>query len=153
VKVLRANSRPQELFLASTADIVIFGGGAGGGKTYAILYDTLRYVEDPNYRAVIFRRTSPMLTSPGGLWDTASQIYTLPGIDGIPKQKDLTYVFPSGATVKFSHMEHVSDMLAWKLKFDINFAEGAATGTAANGLAEIILAISLFVESTNHHAL
>jgi len=32
MKVLRANSVPQELFLASTADIVIFGGGAGGGK-------------------------------------------------------------------------------------------------------------------------
>ena len=83
-------------------------------NTYAVLFDTLRYVDDPNYRAVIFRRTSPMLTSPGGLWDTAGKVYTLPGIDGVAKQKDLMYTFPSGATVKFSHMEHVSDMLGWQ---------------------------------------
>lgn len=114
MKVLKPNSKPQTDFLGSTADIVVYGGSAGSGKTYAILFDTLRYVDDPGYRAVIFRRTSPMLTNPGGLWDTASQVYTLPGIDGIPRQKDLSYTFPSGAVVKFSHMEHVSDMLGWQ---------------------------------------
>lgn len=32
---IRPNAGPQTRFLASTADIVVYGGGAGGGKLMA----------------------------------------------------------------------------------------------------------------------
>ncbi len=35
--VFRPQEGPQEAFLSSPADIVIYGGAAGGGKSYALL--------------------------------------------------------------------------------------------------------------------
>ena len=43
-KVIRPQKGPQEKFLATSADIAIYGGAAGGGKTYAILMEPLRYI-------------------------------------------------------------------------------------------------------------
>ncbi len=37
---------PQEMFLATSADICIYGGAAGGGKTFGLLLDPLRYIND-----------------------------------------------------------------------------------------------------------
>ena len=37
---------PQESFLSSSADIVIYGGAAGGGKTYGLLLEGLRLLHD-----------------------------------------------------------------------------------------------------------
>lgn len=35
--ILKPQKGPQEQFLATKADIAIYGGAAGGGKTYALL--------------------------------------------------------------------------------------------------------------------
>lgn len=35
--ILRPQEGPQEKFLSTKADIAIYGGAAGGGKTYALL--------------------------------------------------------------------------------------------------------------------
>jgi predicted phage terminase large subunit-like protein len=77
------------------------------------MLDVLRYIDDPNFTAVIFRRESTQITAPGSLWQTARGIWALDGIDGTPREKDLTYSFPSGANVKFSHMELEKDKLNW----------------------------------------
>lgn len=52
--MIKPQPGPQERFLASSADIAIYGGAAGGGKTYAILMEPLRYKDVKGYRAVIF---------------------------------------------------------------------------------------------------
>ena len=54
--ILRPQKGPQEKFLSTTADIVIFGGAAGGGKTYALLLEFLRYKNIQGLNAVIFRK-------------------------------------------------------------------------------------------------
>ena len=41
--VLGPQAGPQTMFMASSADIVIYGGAAGGGKTYALLLEALRH--------------------------------------------------------------------------------------------------------------
>ena len=109
---IRPQPGPQEQFLSSSADVVIAGGAAGGGKTYAVLLEPLRHLDNRNAGTVIFRRTNPQITSEGALWDDSMDLYPLFG--GKPNRNTLTWIFPSGMTVKFSHMQHEKDRFSWK---------------------------------------
>jgi predicted phage terminase large subunit-like protein len=101
---IRPQPGPQEQFLASPADIVIYGGGAGGGKTYGLLLEPLRHVAKAKFGGVIFRRTTPQIRNEGGLWDESEEVYPLLG--ATPKQHSLEWLFPSGCKLQFSHMEY-----------------------------------------------
>jgi len=94
----------QEHFLSSTADIAIGGGAAGAGKTYAELLEPLRNIQNPNFGAIFFRRTSPQIKNIGGLWDESTNIYSL--FQAKSNITELSWGFPKGATIKFSHLEH-----------------------------------------------
>lgn len=94
----------QEQFLSTPADIAIGGAGAGVGKTYAELLETLRHKDVKRFNAIFFRRTTVQITNPGGLWDESMSLYPLFGAS--PQQQKLRWVFPSGAVVKFGHIEH-----------------------------------------------
>ena len=61
---LRPQQGPQEQFLSSPADIAIYGGSAGGGKTYALLLEPLRHMDNPGFGVVIFRRDSGQIITP-----------------------------------------------------------------------------------------
>lgn len=100
------------MFLACTADIAIYGGAAGGGKSYALLLDPIRHHENPEFNAVIFRRNSTQVRNPGGLWDQSMRIYGLFG--AIPTEGPLEWTFQSKMGVKFSHLEHESSVLNWQ---------------------------------------
>lgn len=102
----------QENWLASPADIVIAGGSAGCGKSFGLLAEPLRHIGNGDFGAVIFRRTSPQIFNEGALWDEASKIYPLLGAD--PKVGDSQFVFPSGATVSFKHLQHEHTVLDWQ---------------------------------------
>ncbi len=110
---IRPQPGPQERFLASTADIVIYGGSAGGGKTYGLLLEALRHVNNPQFGAVIFRRESTQITNEGGLWDTAMEIYPLLGAvpRGAPKP---TFMFPTGSRISFGHLNMEVSVLDWQ---------------------------------------
>ena len=52
----------QRRFHASEADEVLYGGAAGGGKSYAICWDAcMRCLRYPGTHAYLFRRTYPEL--------------------------------------------------------------------------------------------
>lgn len=110
--VIRPQPGPQEAFLSSPADIAIYGGAAGGGKTYGLLLEPLRHVGNGKFGGVIFRRTYPEVTSEGGLWDVALEVYSPLGADA--KVGNLTFVFPSGSTVSFAHLQHELDKLKYQ---------------------------------------
>lgn len=110
--ILRPQPGPQELFLSCPADICIYGGAAGGGKTFAMLLEPLRHIANPRFAAVFFRRVTPEIRNPGGLWDESQQVYPLVG--GVPREQALDWTFPSGASIKFAHLEHSSTVLDWK---------------------------------------
>lgn len=102
---------PQTEFLLSKADISIFGGAAGGGKSFGLLLEPLYHVTNAKFRAACFRRTVPQLRAPGGLWDKSHEIYPLTG--ATPREQSHEWIFPSGAVCKFSGLELESDVHSW----------------------------------------
>jgi predicted phage terminase large subunit-like protein len=103
---------PQQMFDETEADIAIYGGSAGGGKTWSLLREPIRHVHNPRFGAVIFRRTYPQIKKEGGMWDESLSMYGL--IGATPKESDLEWKFPSGARVTFGHMQHEKDKETWK---------------------------------------
>ena len=104
---------PQEQFLSTPADIAIYGGAAGGGKTYALLLEPLRHIGNPGFGAVIFRREAVQITNEGGLFDTSATIY--PKANATPKlSPQRSWQFPSGAAVTFSHLNNELDVNDWQ---------------------------------------
>lgn len=108
---IRPQAGPQESFLATPADIAIYGGAAGGGKTFALLLEPLRHVGLKDFGAVVFRRTSTQVRQEGGLWDESAKLY--PALGGKAREQRLDWRFPSGARVAFSHLEYERDRFNW----------------------------------------
>lgn len=110
---LRPQVGPQEAFLSSPADIAIYGGAAGGGKSFAILMEPLRHViGNAAFSAVFFRRTTVQIRNPGGLWDASMRVY--PYVGGTPVAQVLEWRFSGGGKIKFAHLEHESNVLDWQ---------------------------------------
>lgn len=109
---IRPQQGPQEAFLSSAADIAIYGGAAGGGKTFGLLMEPLRHINNSDYGMVIFRKTSVQVRNEGGLWDESLKIYPFQG--GRGSESILNWRFPSGMAVKFSHLEYDKNVLNWQ---------------------------------------
>lgn len=112
----------QWLFLSLHARQALYGGAAYGGKTFSILASALLYAHVPGYAAVLFRRTFPELSEPGGLVDLANQ--WLAGTDAnFVASPTPCWTFPVGrvplsasggvatphATLRFKHIQHDKD--------------------------------------------
>lgn len=108
--VFRAQEGRQRQFSQCTADIAIYGGAAGGGKSFALLLEASKWAHVPGYRAVLFRRLDTDLTIEGGLWDESSKIYPHLGGVGIQSPRKV-WRFPSGARVAFDHLAHEKNTL------------------------------------------
>lgn len=111
-KILRPQEGPQMEFFRNEADIVIYGGAAGGGKTYALLLEALWHYATPGFTAVIFRKNSNQVRNPGGLWDDSEKLYM--DFDGIPKKTTLEWSFEKGGMIKFGHLDLESDKYSWQ---------------------------------------
>ncbi|HEX5187715.1 MAG TPA: phage terminase large subunit [Nitrososphaeraceae archaeon] len=101
-------------FLSCNADIALYGGAAGGGKTYGLLLDPLRHaVKISRFNAAIFRREATDLKKPGGIWDESSRLYPLVGAKS--NNQELNWVFnKTKSRIKFSGMQHETDMKSWQ---------------------------------------
>lgn len=104
---------PQEAFLSSSADIVIYGGSAGGGKSFGLLIEPMRHVNVKGFNAVLFRRTTVDLRNRGGLWSESQEMYS--AAYGTPRESPLMeWRFRSGAVIQFAHLEHDKTVLSWQ---------------------------------------
>ena len=111
-EILRPQKGKQEMFLASSADIAIYGGAAGGGKTYASLLEPLRHIQNPLFAAEFFRRTTSDIRKTGGLWDESQKIYPLLG--AISRSTFLDWRFPVGSKIKLSGLQYDSTCQDYK---------------------------------------
>lgn len=105
--------QPKQIeFLSSPADIVIGGGAAGGGKSYALTVEPLRHIGVKGFDSVCFRRTYPEVVRPGGLWDEAVKLY--PSFGGIPIQNRNEFLFPAQARLAYGYLLNEMALMNWK---------------------------------------
>ena len=110
---ISAQRGPQTDFLRTAADICIYGGAAGGGKTVGLIMEPLRCVSRvPGFTAVFFRRTTPQITNPGGLWDESLNFY--PRFGGTPYLRALEWRWPRAGKIKFSHLQFDTTVFDWQ---------------------------------------
>ncbi|MBR1760247.1 MAG: phage terminase large subunit [Schwartzia sp.] len=129
--IIRPQEGRQEMFLRSSADICIYGGAAGGGKTFALLLEGLRHIDNKHFEAVIFRQSRPQILSAGGLYATSNEIYPHLGATSVITP-NVQWRFPSGAKITFAHMYYEKEKYGWQgsqiplLMFDelVHFSEG-----------------------------
>ncbi|MCM1245510.1 MAG: phage terminase large subunit [Roseburia sp.] len=112
--ILAPQKGPQEMFLATSADICIYGGAAGGGKTFGLLLEALRHKNNKNFSSVIFRKDYTQITTPGGLWESSRKIYSHVKGSYPLKTPKLHWTFSSGATVNFAHLGRDDDCEGWQ---------------------------------------
>lgn len=110
--IIGPNSEPQQAFLESDADITIYGGAAGGGKTYGMLLDPIQHLDVKGFKAVFFRRTNDETDKPGGLWDESLGLYSL--LKGRSNKNKLRWIFPARSRIDFDHIQYESTLQNWR---------------------------------------
>ena len=112
--ILAPQAGPQTMFMASNADIVIYGGAAGGGKTYALLLEALRHKDVQDFGAVIFRHHFNQIKAEGGLWDASKKVYTKVSGAVSRKSAPLRWEFGGKSKLSFAHIESDEDLGSWQ---------------------------------------
>jgi hypothetical protein len=109
--IFKPNTGPQTDFLAASETDVLYGGAAGGGKSYAMLVDPLRFAHRAAHRALILRRSMPELRE---LIDKSRELYpkAFPGCKY--KEVEKLWNFPSGAKIEFGFLERDADVYRYQ---------------------------------------
>ena len=109
--IFKANEGPQEDFLAAGETDVLYGGAAGGGKSYAMLIDPLRFAHRSAHRALIIRRSMPELRE---LIDKSRELYPKAFPGAKYKEVEKLWIFPSGAKMEFGFLERDADVYRYQ---------------------------------------
>ena len=109
--IFKANEGPQEDFLAAGDTDVLYGGAAGGGKSYAMLVDPLRFAHRAAHRGLILRRSMPELRE---LIDKSRELYPKAFPGAKYKEVEKLWNFPSGAKIEFGFLERDADVYRYQ---------------------------------------
>lgn len=111
ITVFKPEPGPQTAFLQASEIQILYGGAAGGGKSYALLADPMRFFGNKNFSGLLVRRTLEELRE---LKWKSRELYSgaFPGAKF--KEQTSSWVFPSGATLWMSYLERDEDALRYQ---------------------------------------
>jgi len=109
--LFKPNPGPQTDFLAASEREVLYGGSAGGGKSYAMLADPLRYMGHPAFSGLLLRHTTEELRE---LIFKSQELYPKiwPGIKW--SERKMQWTAPSGARLWMSYLDRDEDVLRYQ---------------------------------------
>jgi hypothetical protein len=109
--LFKPNPGPQTEFLAASEREVLYGGSAGGGKSYAMLADPLRYMGHPQFSGLLLRHTTEELRE---LIFKSQELYPKiwPGIKW--SERKMQWTAPSGARLWMSYLDRDDDVLRYQ---------------------------------------
>jgi hypothetical protein len=109
--IFKPNAGPQTNFLAAGEREVLYGGSAGGGKSYAMLADPLRFMGHPSFSGLLLRHTTEELRE---LIFKSQEMYPKiwPGIKW--SERKMQWTAPSGARLWMSYLDKEDDVLRYQ---------------------------------------
>lgn len=109
-KVIGPASKKQEMYIQSDCDVVVFGGGAGSGKSYLGAMDFLKYTHDPKFRGLVVRRLTPQIHGPGGIFETFQNLHREVYNNSLKvRRREGIMEYPGGASISFRHCQYEED--------------------------------------------
>ena len=105
--VFKPNPGPQTEFLSASEREVLYGGSAGGGKSYAMLADPLHGLNDPNFSGLLVRHTTEELRE---LIQKSQELYprAIPGIKW--SERESQWISPRGGRLWMSYLDKDMDL-------------------------------------------
>lgn len=100
-------NKPQIAFLEAGEEEVLYAGSRGGGKTDALIADPLRYIQNPNFKGLIIRKTMKRLRE---IMSRARKMYLQASPGTKWKEMEKMFVFPSGAVIEFGYCDSEQDL-------------------------------------------
>ena len=109
--VFKPNPGPQSEFLSASEREVLYGGAAGGGKSYAMLADPLHGLNDPNFSGLLVRHTTEELRE---LIQKSQELYprAIPGIKWSERKSQWTS--PQGGRLWMSYFDKDTDVTRYQ---------------------------------------
>ena len=109
--VFKANPGPQTQYLAASEREVLYGGAAGGGKSYATLADPLRNLGHKDFSGLLVRHTTEELRE---LIQKSQELYpkAIPGIKWSERKSQWTT--PQGGRIWMSYLDKDTDVMRYQ---------------------------------------
>jgi hypothetical protein len=109
--IFAPNPGPQTEFLSASEREVLYGGAAGGGKSYGLLADPMRYFSNGNFVGLILRRTNDELREL--IWKS-QELYPKAYPGARWQEKKSQWIFPSGSKLWMTYLEREEDVLRYQ---------------------------------------
>lgn len=100
-KYVIPNRGGQEIVASTNADIRVYGGQRGGGKTFIEVFESIKDLDRPQFKGYIFRKKKDDFKT---IIDTANTLLAPFGTYN-KSQSDMAWTFQSGGELMFRHFE------------------------------------------------